>query len=187
MVGDPVVARVKRDMPGVNVVGYAVQYPADGFAFAANTATPKPSAAEIATHSAIGPNDILYRIGNHTKECPDEKYALVGYSQGGGVLYGAAELLKAKPELASKVLAVVLYGAREGSTMALPPSTVLANCARGDLACPEGGKNVATPLGHVSYNDEGSQWHDRSAQFIVSAFNGKPLGPKLMKEATGPL
>jgi hypothetical protein len=54
-------------------------------------------------------------------------------------------------------------------------------------ACPEGGKNPMTPLGHVSYNDEGSKWHDRTAQFIVSAFTGKSLGPKLMKDPASPL
>jgi len=187
MVGDPLVARVKRDLAGGNVRGYPVQYPADGFAMALNAQGQKPPAAEIAAHQTIGPNDILYRIGNQTKECPDEKFALVGYSQGGMVVTSATALLKAKPELAAKVLAVVLYGAGNGSTIGLPQTTLLANCARGDMACPEGGKNPSTPLGHVSYNDVDTVWHDRSSQFIVSAFNGKPLGPKLAKEATGPL
>ena len=136
MVGDPVVARVKRDMPGVNVRGYPVQYPADGLGIGLNTTNGPPPITDpvaLAAHVAIGPNDILYRIGNQSKECPDEKFALVGYSQGGIVLYGASKLLKQKPELAAKVLAVVFYGARDGSASALPASTTLANCARGDF------------------------------------------------------
>jgi cutinase len=100
---------------------------------------PNPGAA-LAAMSATGPNDILWRIGNQTVECPDEKFALVGYSQGGGVVYRAATLLKAKPELANKVLAVVLYGASDGTQLALPPKTVLANCARGDI--------VSAAVGH---------------------------------------
>jgi pimeloyl-ACP methyl ester carboxylesterase len=137
MVGDPVVARVKRDMPGVDARGYAVQYPADGFGFMGNGSS-RPSAADIAAHAVIGPNDIIYRLGNQTKECPDEKFALVGYSQGGSVVSNAANILKTKPELADKVLAIVLYGAGDGSTLALPASKVLANCARGDLVSVHG-------------------------------------------------
>jgi len=186
MVGDPLVARIKRDMPGVNVRGYPVQYPADAgglkFSPGGTLSLPKPGTS-LAALSPTGPNDIVYRIGNQTKECPDERFALVGYSQGGGVVYRAATLLKEKPELADKVLAVVIYGSSDGSQVALPHKIVLANCARGDIACPEDGKNPGTPLGHVSYNDEGTKWHDRSAEFIKSAFNGKPLGPKLVKTA----
>ena len=128
MVGDPLVARVIRDMPGVNVRGYAVQYPADAGGNIRNgTLTP----AQIA-HQAIGPNDILNRIASQSKECPDERFALVGYSQGGAVVYRAAPLIVAQPELAKKVLAVVFYGAMNGSLLALPKSTLLANCAPGD-------------------------------------------------------
>jgi len=176
MVGDPLIARLTLLLPGVR--GYAVQYPADA---------PNRNAApaELAAHMEIGPNDILHRLRSQAKECPDQKFALVGYSQGGGVLYRAATEIAKDKELSEKVKAVVLYGARDGSAIALPHGKVLANCARGDMACPEDGKNVATPLGHVSYNDVGSKWHDRSAEFIASAFQGKELGPKVMKEATG--
>jgi len=195
MVGDPLIARMKRDYPKVDLRGYPVQYPADGFGLTnlfpkagapkGDVPQPKaPSPAEIAAHSAIGPNDIVSRIESQTKECPGTKFALVGYSQGGMVVIRAATTLKSKPELSQNVIAVVLYGAGDGKPVALSQSIVLANCARGDMACPEGGNNKATALGHVSYNDLDSKWHDRSGQFIISAFNGKPLGPKVAKTAT---
>jgi pimeloyl-ACP methyl ester carboxylesterase len=126
VVGDPLVARVKRDLAGSR--GYPVQYPADALGMGGVL-----GGAGATAHSAIGPNDILYRIGNQTKECPDEKFALVGYSQGGSVVLRAAPLLKARPELAAKVVATVLYGAGDGKQFVLPQSILLANCARGDL------------------------------------------------------
>jgi hypothetical protein len=182
------------------------KYPADGFGFSARTAggmthtdaevaehqkgamssmgAKVPTAAEIAEHQAIGPTDIIKRISDQTKSCPGTKFALVGYSQGGMVAYGASSVLTSTyPELAKNVVAIVLYGAGNGTQITLPQSQVLANCARGDMACPAP-DNPSTPLGHVSYNDQGSKWHDRSAQFIVSAFEGKALGPKLKKTAT---
>jgi hypothetical protein len=178
-----------------------VQYPADAGVRNATTLTEAQR-----EHQAIGPRDIINRLTNQSKECPDEKFALVGYSQGGLVVYGAAPLIKAKPELASKVLAVVFYGAGNGSSLVLPSSTLLANCAPHDMvsharwpmismfkilivslqACKEVDP-ISNQYGHVSYNDKGSVWHDRSSQFIISAFNGKPLGPKLAKSPTGPL
>ena len=144
MVGDPLIARMKRDYPNVDLRGYPVQYPADGFGLAnlfpkagapkGDAPQPKaPSAAEIAAHSAIGPKDIVSRIESQTKECPGTKFALVGYSQGGMVVMRAATTLKSLPELSKNVIAVVLYGAGDGKSVALPPSLVLANCARGDM------------------------------------------------------
>jgi hypothetical protein len=134
MVGDPLVARLKRNNPTVDLRGYPVQYPADGFGkINSNPKATPPTAAEIAEHSAIGPNDIVSRIQSQIKECPGEKFALVGYSQGGLVVMRAASLLKAKPELAANIVAVVLYGAGDGTSVALPQSLVLANCARGDM------------------------------------------------------
>jgi hypothetical protein len=50
-------------------------------------------------------------------------------------------------------------------------------------ACPNPGKGA----GHVSYNDKGTIWHDRSSKYIVEAFNGKGLGPKTMRSPTGQL
>jgi len=164
IIGDPLVARVKRDMPGENVRGYPVQYPA------------------AISGVEVGVSDIQNRLEQQAKDCPEEKFALAGYSQGGRVVTLAAAKLSS--DLAQKVLAVVLYGAGNGTAVQGPlKDRVLANCAPGDFACPEAGSGP----GHVSYNDQGTVWHDRSSKYIVAAFSGKSLGTKLLRSPTDPL
>jgi len=164
VVGDPLVARVKRDLPGVEVRGYPVQYPASFLG------------------SGTGVSDIQNRIESQSKECPDEKFVLAGYSQGGMVV--SSTLSKIPEDLTHKIIAIVLYGAGDGKSLSQPLGTkALANCAPGDFACPSAG----TGEGHVSYNTQGTVWHDRSSQYIVAAYKGQSLGPKLMRSPTDPL
>jgi cutinase len=155
--GDPVLARIRRDMPGVNILGYPVQYP-----------------ASIAG-SGTGVSDMVKRLQNQAKACPDSKFVLSGYSQGGMVTLQALGKLTG---LADKVVAVVLYGAGDGGGVnAAFKQKTIANCAPGDFACPSAG----TGPGHVSYNNKGTGWHDRTAKYIVAAYNGKSQGFKLMR------
>jgi pimeloyl-ACP methyl ester carboxylesterase len=66
------------------------------------------------------------------RECPETKFAFAGYSQGGMVVTSAAAKLPAN--LASKVLAMVIYGAGEASSVKGPlKERTLANCAPGDF------------------------------------------------------
>ena len=90
------------------------------------------------TGSQTGIADIGKRLEAQDKECPDEKFALVGYSQGGMVVMSA--IPKLPKNLQDKVVAVVLYGAGDGSAVsgALKAKT-LANCAPGDF--------VSLPIG----------------------------------------
>jgi len=164
IVGDPLVARVKRDLPGVNVRGYPVQYTASMLA------------------AATGITDVGKRLTQQANECPNEKFALAGYSQGGMVVQGALGSIPAN--LRDKVVAVVLYGAGDGSSVnAAFKTKTIANCAPGDFACSSSGSGP----GHVSYNDEGTKWHDRSSSYIVAAYQGKGQGAKTMRSPTLPL
>jgi len=164
IIGDPLVARVKRDMPGVNVRGYPVQYPAS------------------LSGTATGIADVPKRMEKMLKECPDIKFALIGYSQGGMVVTSAAAKLPAR--LAEKVSAMVIFGAGEQSSVKGPlKDRTLANCAPGDFACPRSGSGP----GHVSYNNEGTVWLDRSSKFIVQAFKGQKVTAKTIRTPTGPL
>jgi type IV secretory pathway VirJ component len=82
--------------------------------------------------SQTGIADIPRRIKQQAKECPDEKFALAGYSQGGMVVQSA--LAKIPAQLRQKVIAVALYGAGDGSKVnAAFKSKTVANCARGDF------------------------------------------------------
>jgi len=164
VVGDPLVARVKRDMKEVSAQGYPVQYPAGR------------------TGSEIGVADIPKRMQAQINACPDIKFALAGYSQGGGVVTRSIATLT--PSLAERVVAVALYGAGNGTLVKDPlKERTIANCAPGDFACPHAGKGP----GHVSYNDKETIWHDRSAAYIVESFKGKKFGLKTMRSPTDPL
>lgn len=73
VVGDPLVAHLRRDMPGGNVPGYPVQY----------------AATMVSGLGSTGQNDVKARIAAQSKECPDEKFALVGYSLSRMVVEGS--------------------------------------------------------------------------------------------------
>ena len=107
------------------------------------------------------------------KDCPDERFALVGYSQGASVISRAASMLN--KEQVAKIDAVVTYGAK----VAFPPELaikLLNNCAPGDQC---GG--LPGTEGHLSYNNKGTVWHDRSAKYIADAFAGKSQGQLFAK------
>jgi pimeloyl-ACP methyl ester carboxylesterase len=86
----------------------------------------------------IGVADIVNRVVTKDKECPKQKFALVGYSQGGMVVSAAAA--KIPSALREKVVAMVLYGAGTGAggkAGGAPAGDIkqrtLANCAPGDM------------------------------------------------------
>jgi cutinase len=164
IVGDPLVARVKRDLKEATAQGYPVQYPA------------------ASKGQEIGSADIPKRIAAQIAACPNIKFALAGYSQGGMVVLQS--LAKLSASQLDRVVAIALYGATDGSPIreALKGRTI-ANCAPGDFACPNGG----TGAGHVSYNNKGTIWHDRTSKYIVEAFIGKSLGYKIMRSETAQL
>src|ERR1700753_203447 len=94
----------------------------------------------------IGISDVVNRVTTKDKECPKQKFALVGYSQGGMVV--SAAFPKIPVNLREKVVAMVLYGAGTGAAGKLgagPASDIkqktLANCAPGDMVnshrCPK--------------------------------------------------
>jgi cutinase len=81
-----------------------------------------------------GVTDVVNRLNQQSKACPDGKFALVGYSQGAAVMHSVAPKLDAA--VAQKVLAIVLYG-DGGRTMGKWPGVlaqrVYENCAKGDM------------------------------------------------------
>jgi len=168
MVGDPVLAAVKKEMTGEDVRGYAVQYPAS---------------AEKDSRTK-GVEDVVNRITTKAKECPKMKFALVGYSQGGSVVSGAAP--KIPQDLRAKVVAMVLYGAGKGeSSVGDIKQKTMANCAPNDnCGIKDDSKKdeklpAGTLPGHLSYSNPGSKWHSRTAKYIAAGFHGQPQGYKL--------
>jgi len=169
VVGDPLTARVQRDLVGKTVHGYPVQYNADMFG------------------AATGVADVKSRLTKQSAACPNQKYVLVGYSQGGMVVSSSLSGIPAA--IQPKVIAVVLYGAGDGGNVnSAFKSKTYANCAPGDFACTGSGSPSNSgqycTIGHTSYNTEGTTWHDRSSQYIVKAFSGTAPGHKTARTPT---
>jgi type IV secretory pathway VirJ component len=84
---------------------------------------------------STGVTDVINRLTEQDKACPNQKFALVGYSQGAGVMRGAAPKI---PQAIQdrKIAAVVMYGDPGLKRNAkFPPalqSKLFENCAPGD-------------------------------------------------------
>jgi len=153
IVGDPLVAAVRAKVPGAR--GYAVHYPADA----------------SATSKSSGVSDTLKRLNQQAKECPGEKFALVGYSQGASVMHSAAPQIDGA--VAQKIIAFVMYGdpGRRAGLLSGPlKSKVFENCAQGDFC--GNSTHDGQGSGHLSYGT--GPFHSTSAAFIAAAFNGTP-------------
>jgi len=155
IVGDPLVAAVKRQVPGAR--GYAVQYPADATAQSAPT----------------GRDDVVKRLEAQSAACPQQKFALVGYSQGAMVMRMAAPKIPAA--IHSKILALEMFGdpgLRGGRLSSFPgdlTSRLYENCAKGDPVCTTGTEFQP----HLTYRQ--SKYQDPSAKFMIAAFKGQPM------------
>jgi hypothetical protein len=83
-----------------------------------------------------GSDDVVARLEQQTKACPDQKFALVGYSQGARVMRSAS--LKLPKDMYSRILALVMFGDRGIRDMSIPqfPPELAAklweNCAPKD-------------------------------------------------------
>jgi hypothetical protein len=74
---------------------------------------------------------MVNRVNKQVKACPESKFVLSGYSQGGSVTLQALPKLTAH---ADKIVAVVLYGSGDGSAVsATYKQKTIANCAPGDF------------------------------------------------------
>jgi len=93
IVGDPILERVQQLLPDVQ--GYSVQYPAN-----------------IDSNSwQIGVKDVVDRLNNHSKKCPQTKFGLVGYSQGALIMHVAASHADMDPKvLRERVVGGAMFG-----------------------------------------------------------------------------
>jgi len=157
IVGDMLVRKVNYTLKH-DVQAYAVNYPASF-----NMALAKQ-----------GVEDGLRRIQQQDKACPQTQFALIGYSQGAGVMINVAKKLPASIE--PKVKAVVMFGDPAlRSNQAWPEAyrkKLYENCNLCDMVCDK--KGSFGP--HLHYQED--KWQNPSAKFILSAFEGKPLPAK---------
>lgn len=97
--------------------------------------------------------------------CPNQQFALSGYSQGAMVI--ATSLADMPADVADRVAAVVLFGNpfRAQGTGAFEGRT-LDICASGDTVC--NGDSNGNGTGHLSYGED----VDQAAEFIADQLDG---------------
>ncbi|MFD4440349.1 cutinase family protein [Nocardia sp. NPDC058519] len=140
-IGDPLYAVLSAQLP-VDTTAHRVEYPADLLV---------PSSISDGTRAMTS------HLVNQAAACPDQRFVLVGYSQGAVVAHGVLGsaplpgMWVLPPELSSRVVAVLLFGdplRLIGGTV--PPwyADRTANyCAAGDPVCAGG----IFPAAHGSY------------------------------------
>ncbi|KAI9170730.1 cutinase-like protein [Paramyrothecium foliicola] len=151
VVGDPVVSNTTKILPGAR--GYPVQYPAS---------------SAIVTGTIQGARDVVQRVVSQSIKCPRQTFALVGYSQGAGVMHRAAGDIPRS--LYPKIKALVMFGDPSVKTGTSFPSElqpkVLQNCATGDPVC-DSGRCFFYHLVYIR-----PEWIDPTVGFIVKGFRG---------------
>ncbi|EFL36856.1 cutinase [Streptomyces viridochromogenes DSM 40736] len=151
IVGDPVYSALQKKAPGKNVSSYKVNYPAD--------LSP--------TSAAQGNADLVNHVRSQAAACPNQKFVLVGYSQGAnvvdnsigvssaGAVVGSPIVAQLPAAVEPKVAAVLLFGnpirAIGKSVTGTYQSRTLDICAKGDPVCESGGGDVGA---HLSYRDD---------------------------------
>ncbi|WP_254206697.1 cutinase family protein [Nocardia alni] len=146
-VGDPLYADLQRRLP-MSLSGYRVNYPAD--------LTNVGSVGD-------GSGDLVAHLANQAAACPDQRFVVVGYSQGAAVVHtvlgtgptgGIPGAVRLNGALGSRISVVLLFGdplRLAGWGVPAQFATRTANfCAPGDPVC-AGGLN---PAAHVSYGGD---------------------------------
>ncbi|KAF2228174.1 cutinase-domain-containing protein [Elsinoe ampelina] len=159
VVGDPVISNLTRILP--NARGYPVQYPAS-----ASLLSPRR-----------GSSDVVARLRRQSAACPNQKFALVGYSQGAVVMRSAVTSLSTT--IQNEIVAVVSFGdpaERQGRGEDWPG--VLRNRNLQICATEGGGDPVCNAQGtciffHLIYVRQ--EFIDRAVSFLSAAFRGQPL------------
>lgn len=160
IVGDPVFSALEKKLTGKTVSSYAVDYPAN----------------LSLTSAAQGNRDLVNHVNSQAANCPNQRFILVGYSQGANVVdnsigISSAGAVVGSPIVASlpaavepKVAAVLLFGnpirALGKSVTGTYQSRTFDICAEGDPVCERGGGDTGA---HLSYRDDA----DAAASFAA--------------------
>ncbi|MFD0692142.1 cutinase family protein [Actinomadura fibrosa] len=153
IVGDPVYAALKSKIAFRSFMGYPVSYPAD---------------LSIGSASK-GNTDLVNHVKSQAASCPNQKFILVGYSQGAnvvdnsigvssdGALVGGPITATLPGSVESRVAAVLLFGnpirAIGRKVTGTYAARTLDTCANGDPICGNGIDITA----HLSYGNNAAQ------------------------------
>ncbi|SEE85273.1 cutinase [Streptomyces sp. 3213] len=150
IVGDPVFSALQQKITGKTLSSYAVNYPAD----------------LSLTSAATGNLDVVNHLDAQAAACPNQRFILVGYSQGAnvvdnsmgissdGAVVGSPIVATIPAAVEPKVAAVLLFGnpirALGRSVTGTYQSRTIDFCATGDPICQNGGTDVLAHLGYTS-------------------------------------
>lgn len=153
IVGDPVFSALQKKITGKTLSSYAVNYPAD----------------LSLTSAATGNADVVNHINAQSTACPNQRFILVGYSQGAnvvdnsigissaGAVVGSPIVATIPDALAPRVAAILLFGnpirALGKSVTGTYQSRTIDFCANGDPICQNGGTDALAHLGYTSDAD----------------------------------
>jgi len=153
IVGDPVYSALQKKLTGKNLTSYKVNYPAD----------------LSLTSAAQGNADLVNHVNSQAAACPNQRFVLVGYSQGAnvvdnsigissdGAVVGSPIVATIPAALEPRVAAVLLFGnpirALGKSVTGTYQSRTIDFCAKGDPICENGGTDVLAHLGYASDAD----------------------------------
>ncbi|MEV6628353.1 cutinase family protein [Amycolatopsis sp. NPDC051106] len=152
VVGDPVYQAVRNSLRPRSLSSYPVDYPAD---------LGEPASVQK------GNTDLVNHVKAQAAACPQQRFVLVGYSQGAnvvdnsigvssdGAVVGGPIVATIPAELAPRIAAVLLFGnpIRAIGRQVTGPyqSRTKDYCAAGDPVCQPGGANF---LAHLSYGGD---------------------------------
>ncbi|MDX3643272.1 cutinase family protein [Streptomyces sp. MB09-02B] len=148
IVGDPVYSALQKKLTGKSLSSYRVNYPAD----------------LSLTSAAQGNADLVNHVRSQAAACPNQRFILVGYSQGAnvvdnsigissaGAVVGSPIVATIPAALEPKVSSVLLFGnpirALGKSVTGTYQSRTIDFCAAGDPVCENGGGDTGA---HLSY------------------------------------
>ncbi|ULR49026.1 cutinase family protein [Streptomyces deccanensis] len=152
IVGDPVYSALQKKITGKSLSSYKVNYPAD----------------LSLTSAAQGNTDLVNHVRSQAASCPNQRFILVGYSQGAnvvdnsigissaGAVVGSPIVATIPAALEPRVSAVLLFGnpirAIGKSVTGTYQSRTIDFCATGDPVCENGG-DVGAHLGYTANAD----------------------------------
>ncbi|WP_262062768.1 cutinase family protein [Streptomyces sp. STR69] len=150
IVGDPVFSALQQKITGKTLSSYAVNYPAD----------------LSLTSAATGNLDTVNHVNAQAAACPNQRFILVGYSQGAnvvdnsmgissdGAVVGGPIVATIPAAVEPRIAAVLLFGnpirALGKSVTGTYQSRTIDFCATGDPICQNGGTDVLAHLGYTS-------------------------------------
>ncbi|KFF95188.1 cutinase [Streptomyces scabiei] len=153
IVGDPVYSALQKKIAGKSLSSYKVNYPAD----------------LSLTSAAQGNTDLVNHVRSQAASCPNQRFILVGYSQGAnvvdnsigissaGAVVGSPIVATIPAALEPRVSAVLLFGnpirAIGKSVTGIYQSRTIDFCAAGDPVCENGGGDVGAHLGYRANAD----------------------------------